>query len=280
VLAGQADNAAIDILDARGTVVRRFGPKGAAAEAVAEAEPDAKDGAKNVVLATTPGSHRIVWDLRSDGPMVLKKDGTIGPAGQGVKVPPGRYTVRLTAGAAVETLPLKVTGNPRAPTITQADYDAQYAMAKAVRDTITTMNRVLADVRTLRKAVSASPVDATTTAAPQTASLSAAAAALDAALREVEAAIVPLPAAGERGKPAGLSAQYDALYSTLVTDGGYSTGSAEGRPTASRSQRKADLDKQWQAVRARLQALAAEELVRFNAEARKAGLPELRLPSA
>jgi photosystem II stability/assembly factor-like uncharacterized protein len=279
VLAGQADNAAIDILDARGTVVRRFGPKGAAAEAVAEAEPDAKDGAKNVVLATTPGSHRIVWDLRSDGPMVLKKDGTIGPAGQGVKVPPGRYTVRLTAGAAVETRPLKVTGNPRAPTITQADYDAQYAMAKAVRDTITTMNRVLADVRTLRKAVSASPVDATTTAAPRTASLSAAAAALDAALREVEAAIVPLPAAGERGKPAGLSAQYDALYSTLVTDGGYSTGSAEGRPTASRSQRKADLDKQWQAVRARLQALAAGELVRFNAEARASGLQELRPPS-
>jgi hypothetical protein len=45
-------------------------------------------------------------------------------------------------------------------------------------------------------------------------------------------------------------------------------------------QRKADLDKQWQAVRARLRTLAAEELVRFNAQARESGLPELRLPSA
>lgn len=277
VLARHAEDAAIEIRDARGAVVRRFVPKGAAAEVVAEAEPDAKDGASNVALATTPGFHRIVWDLRSDGPMALGKDGKIGPAGQGVKVPPGRYTVRLTAGSTMEARPLKVTGNPRAPTITQADYEAQYALATAVRDTITAVNRVLADVRTLRKAVSAPPAAA---AAPRTTSLNAAAAALDTALRAVEAAIVPLPAAGERGKPAGLIAQYDTLYSTLVTDGGYSTGSAEGRPTASRLQRKAELDKQWQAVRARLQALVAEELVRFNAEARGNGLSELRLPSA
>jgi photosystem II stability/assembly factor-like uncharacterized protein len=278
VLGGQAEDATIHILDARGTILRRFGPKDAAAEAAAKAEPDAKDGARDDFLATTPGFHRVVWNLRADGPMVLGKDGKIGRAGQGVKVPPGRYTVRLTAGSVVETRPLTVTGNPRAPAITQADYDAQYAMATAVRDTITEMNRVLADVRTMRKAVSAPPATAaaTTTAAPITAP---SAAALDAALRAVEAAIVPLPVAGERGKPAGLSEQYATLYSTLVTDGGYSAGSAEGRPTASRFQRKADLDKQWKAVRTRLQALAVEELERFNAEARQRGLPELRLSS-
>jgi photosystem II stability/assembly factor-like uncharacterized protein len=278
VLAEPAENATIEILDARGAVVRRFVPKGATAGAVPEPEPDAKDGAQDNSMATKPGFHRVVWDLRGAGPMVLGKDGTIGPAGQGVKVPPGRYTVRLTAGSMVQTRPLTVTGNPRAPTITQADYDAQYTMATAVRETITAMNQVLADVRTLRKAVSAPP--ATGASAPLTASPTPTAAALDAALRSVEAAIVPLPVAGQRGKPAGLSAQYDALYSTLVTDGGYSTGSAEGRPTASRSQRKADLDRQWRALLARLQAIAAGELERFNAEARQRGEPQLRLRSS
>jgi photosystem II stability/assembly factor-like uncharacterized protein len=311
-LARAAKSATIEILDARGAVLRRFGPEGAAAHAKEDAKDDVKDDtnddaedeakadadadltakvdakhrakddakkdAKVDSMATTPGFHRVVWDLRAGGPMAPDKDSKIERAGEGVKVPPGRYTVRLTAGSVVDTRPLTVTGNPRAPTITQADYDAQYAMATAVRDTITAMNRVLADVRTLRNALAVPPASAATTTAPLTPS--PAAAALDAALRAVETAIVPLPAAGERGKPAGLSAQYDALYSTLVTDGGYSTGSAEGRPTVSRLQRKADLDKQWQAVRARLRTLAAEELVRFNAQARESGLPELRLPSA
>ena len=135
-----------------------------------------------------------------------------------------------------------------------------------MRDTITTLNRALADVRALRRAVTASPA-ATTSAAT----------ALDTALRAVEASIAPLPVAGQVGVPAGLSAHYDTLYSTLVGDGGYSAGSAEGRPTASRLQRKADLDRQWQAVRNRLELIAAEEVARFNAEARGRGLPELRL---
>jgi hypothetical protein len=42
-------------------------------------------------------------------------------------------------------------------------------------------------------------------------------------------------------------------------------------------QRKADLDRQWQAVRKRLELIAVEELPRFNTEAQGRGLPELRL---
>jgi photosystem II stability/assembly factor-like uncharacterized protein len=247
-LAAAAPDAKIEILDARGSVMRHFG--------AGEAQADR--------LPTTPGFHRIVWDLRAGGPMGPRPDGKDDPAGKGVKVPPGRYSVRLTMGTLVETKMLTVTGNPRARAITQADYDAQYALATAVRDTITTLNRTLADVRAARKALAAAPAAATTTA-------------LDTALRAVEALLVPLPITGQIGEPAGLCAQYDTLYSTLVGDGGYGAGSAEGRPTASRYQRKADLDRQWQAARTRLALITAEELARFNAEARQRGLPELRL---
>ncbi len=250
VLGADAPDAVIEILDTRGTVLRRFhaGGKG----------PDQ--------LATKAGFHRIVWNLRGAGPIGSKPDGGEEREALGVKVPPGRYTVRLAALSQVETRPLIVTGNPRAPAIRQADYDAQYAVATAVRDTITALNRALADVRALQRAVSASP-----------AANSSAARALAITLRAVETSIAPLPVAGQIGVPAGLSAQYDTLYSTLVGDGGYGAGSAEGRPTASRLQRKTDLDQQWQAVQAKLQLLAPEELAQFNAELRGRGLPELRL---
>jgi len=288
VLAAQAAEATLEILDARGLVLRRFGARAAAAAAKpdvkTDVQADVKLGGKAPVtivkadekgdqLATTPGFHRIVWDLRTEGPMGPRPDGDAERATQGVKVPPGRYTVRLTVGPVVETQALAVTGNPSAPTITQADYDAQYGAATAVRDTISAMNRALADVRALRGALPAAP-DAGTGAAL------ASRAALEAALRAVETLIAPLPVTGQLGVPAGLSAQYGALYNALVGDGGYSDGSAEGRPAASWLQRKADLDKQWQAVRTRLQALTTGELARFNAEARERGLPELRLSPA
>lgn len=246
-LAAATPDTKIEILDARGTVVRRF--------AASEAKPDQ--------LPTTPGFHRLVWDLRGPAPQGPRPDGKTDPAGKGVKVPPGRYSVRLTAGTQVETKLLTVTGNPRAPRITQADYDAQHALASAVRDTISALNRTLADVRAARKALAAGT--------------STAATALDAALRGVETQLVPLPVPGQIGEPAGLSAQYDTLYGTLVDDGGYGAGSAEGRPTASRYQRQADLDRQWQAVQTKLARIIAEELARYNAEARQHGQPELRL---
>lgn len=283
VLSAKAADATLEILDARGTVLRRFGPKeaageGAAADTNAETKPDQ--------MATTPGFHRVVWDLRAEGPKGPRPDGTGARAGQGVKVPPGRYTVRLTTGTQVATQPLTVTGNPRAPDITQADYDAQYAVASAARDTISAMNRTLADVRALRGALSGAPDKATATgadaapASPPAAPLTGQAAALDKALRAVEATFVPSAAAGERGVPAGLSAQYGTLYGMLVGDGGYSAGSAEGRPPASWVQRKAELDQQWQAVRARLQAITTGELARYNAQAQRRGLPALRLSPA
>ena len=51
--------------------------------------------------------------------------------------------------------------------------------------------------------------------------------------------------------PARLLAQYGALYSTLVSDGGYGSGSAEGTPLAGQLARKADLEALWVEVRRR-----------------------------
>ena len=67
-------------------------------------------------------------------------------------MPPGTYRVRLTAGGLVESRPLVVVGNPRAPGITQADYEAQYRLASAVRETISALNGAVVS-RTVRQGI-------------------------------------------------------------------------------------------------------------------------------
>ncbi len=171
-------------------------------------------------LRLTPGFQRVVWDLRGPGPR--------GGGGQGVKMPPGTYRVRLTADGVVQEQPLTVTGNPAAPYITQADYDAQYALSVAVRDTVASINAVLARLRAL-------PDSSRAALAPLEELL--------AARRTPSSSIVP----------SRLLSHYGALYSQLTGNGGYGSGSAEGRPGAGPYARKADLDAQWVDIRRRIE---------------------------
>jgi len=204
-----AGRVGVDILDALGAVVRRFDSDSAAARA-----------SSTTRLRTSAGFQRVPWDLRTDGP----RGGATGAGGNGVKMPPGRYSVRLTADSTILTRPLTITGNPAAQTITQADYDVQYRTAIAVRDTISAINEVLSAIRALPAAKRDS------TAA-------------------IERALVATPTASSAVVPARLLAHFGALYNAFVGDGGYGSGSAEGRPLAGPLARKADLEAQWLEIR-------------------------------
>jgi photosystem II stability/assembly factor-like uncharacterized protein len=199
----------VDILDSLGSVIRRFDSDSAASRT---------NGTPQLRMST--GFQRVVWDLRTDGP----RNGTTGFGGEGVKMPPGRYSARLRADSVILSRPLLIIGNPAAPGITQADYDAQYRTAIAVRDTITAINEVLTTIRALPAA--------------QRDSISA-----------IERALVARATPPSTVVPARLLAHYGSLYNALVGDGGYGSGSAEGRPLAGPMARKADLERQWVEIR-------------------------------
>ncbi|HEX6039895.1 MAG TPA: hypothetical protein VFZ20_17715, partial [Longimicrobium sp.] len=253
----------MDVLDANGRTVRAFHSDSVQAERL---------GTRR--LRAARGFHRVVWDLRGAGPRSLSETGEARGWMGGVKMPPGDYRVRLTVGGDTTSHPLVVTGDPRDPSITRADYEAQHALSSAVRDTIEQMNGRLAALASVdaRARALVRQADSTGAASP---ALRAAADTLLARTARARALLVPAQAPGDLGTPAGLMAQFGTLYGTLVGDGGYGAGSAEGRPTEARYRRAADLDAQWTAIRPRLDGVLADEVARFNEAARTLGLPPI-----
>ncbi len=269
VLARDVPILSVEIRDAAGRVMQRFSSDSASAAEL-----------RTRRLENKRGFYRLVWDLRTAGPKPAQGLGGGGGGGGagGVKVPPGSYQVRLTASGSTETRPLAVVGNPRAPSITQADYDEQYQVAGAVRDTLNAMYEAVERIRSIREQAKA-VVDRAKSGGLDVGELSALADSLSARLTRVEGQLLPARAQGELASPTRLVGQYNTLYNTLVTDGGYGSGSAEGRPSAGRQARKRDLDPQWTGVRARLDQVLREDLAVFNTEAARRGANGVVVPA-
>jgi hypothetical protein len=81
--------------------------------------------------SASPGMHRFVWDLHYAPPPELAR-GRRG-ARVGVWAPPGRYTVRLTAGETTRTQPLVVEKDPRI-LVSDEELLRQYELARRVED--------------------------------------------------------------------------------------------------------------------------------------------------
>jgi hypothetical protein len=95
------------------------------------------------------GLNKVSWDGRAQGVesfpgMILWGGGTAGPA-----LPPGRYSVRLTADSHSATAPVTIVRNPRLP-VTDADLRAQYAFSRKVRDRATEANRRVIEIRRVK----------------------------------------------------------------------------------------------------------------------------------
>ncbi|HEV8612207.1 MAG TPA: glycosyl hydrolase, partial [Gemmatimonadales bacterium] len=95
------------------------------------------------------GMNRFSWNLRAEDAqgftgMIFWAGGTTGPV-----IPPGSYSVRVTAGDQSETQTFQVLKDPRG-NATQADLDAQYAFALQVRDKTTEANNAVRTIRNLK----------------------------------------------------------------------------------------------------------------------------------
>lgn len=124
----------LEILDVKGELVRRF---------VSDDKPQPPDLQRipvtpdwvpmSVPPSAAAGAHRFVWDLHYALPKELAS-----PTGGGFRgsfgpwAPPGRYTVRLTAGEKILTRTLAVAKDPRL-SVTEADLARQFELARDVQ---------------------------------------------------------------------------------------------------------------------------------------------------
>lgn len=144
---GPPADAKLDVLDAKGQVIRSFGVARAAAQGAVGQEmrgPFRGQGGTSSIR-NEAGMQRFTWDMRYPGPWAANAPNG---SGGGPMVAPGKYTVRLMAGGQMQTRAFDLKVDPRVPRdgVTQADLEEQVAFQLKVRD-------ALSDARRLQQAV-------------------------------------------------------------------------------------------------------------------------------
>jgi hypothetical protein len=99
------------------------------------------------------GLNRFTWDLTLAPPFDPSRQGTGGGRGGGPTVVPGNYTLRLAADGKSMTQPLSIRLDPRNEKdgVTMADLREQFQHNVRVRDMVTEVNQLVANVEAARQ---------------------------------------------------------------------------------------------------------------------------------
>jgi len=135
----------LEFLDAQGNLVRGYSSSASGVQFEVPDELTMRDWRLEAVgtprLPAAAGAHRFTWDMRHAGPWSPPRGGRGGGGrggGGGPMVPPGTYTVRMTAGdwSASSTFELMMDPRVAGEGITAADVTEQAEFGLQVRDTL------------------------------------------------------------------------------------------------------------------------------------------------
>ncbi len=142
------DDAKLEILDASGNLLRTFEPEEAPADTTEEAP--SRDRWVGPAMPAEAGLNHIQWDLKiqpavSFPGMILWGVRTFAPT-----VPPGTYTVRLTADGVTEETRVEVRMNPWIEDATEQDLIAQYQFSVEIWERVNEANAAVVAIRRMR----------------------------------------------------------------------------------------------------------------------------------
>jgi hypothetical protein len=212
-------------------------------------------------VANKEGLNRYVWDLRGadatdfEG-LVLWFANTRGPV-----VPPGRYTVRLTAAGQTLMEPFRVLKDPRTKA-TPAELAEQYALASAIRDRTSMAHDAVKTIRSLREQLDARRARL----GPRGGAVARAAGPLLTRLAEIESSIYQV-----RNRSSQDPLNYPIQLNNKIAALGPTVASAEAKPTAQSYQAFKELAAQLDVELTRLSETLDRHLPAMNAELKKAG---------
>ncbi len=269
VLGSAASNEVrLEVLDGQGQVVRAFTSDTAKAR---ERQLPA--------LPTKAGMHRVVWDLTWPGPKPVKGQVIWGYNG-GVRAPPGQYSVRLVANGVTASQNFRLLADPRLPAITQADYEEQFRVAMAVRDSINVVQTAIETIRSVREQATRAVEQAARMSRdgevkPVVDSLNAKLGSVELDFTQVksQSGQDPIRHAGK------LDNQLLELYGYVTGPDGYIGGGPEGRPSRGAAQRFTDLGREIAPVTGRLRTILDRDLAALNDLLRRLGLGAIIVPN-
>ncbi|MEO6446558.1 MAG: glycosyl hydrolase [Gemmatimonadaceae bacterium] len=267
-LAAAPDSATrLEIVDARGVVVRSFSTDTARARQLGQG-----------ALAAKSGMQRSVWDHTYQGPRMVKGQTIWGYTG-GVKAPPGQYTARLTTRGATQSKSFQLMADPRLPQVAQADYDEQFRVSLAVRDSLNAMNQAFETIRAVKEQATraleqAGRINRGSEVKPASDALNAKLSGVENEINQTksESGQDPIRHAGQ------LDNQLFELYTNLTGTDSYIYGGPEGRPTRGALERVNDVLKDWAPVSNRFRTILEQDVPAFNELLRRLGLGAIVLP--
>jgi photosystem II stability/assembly factor-like uncharacterized protein len=256
----------LEILDAANNVLRTLSSK--ARDTMGSEDNEQKE---EPALSGSAGVQRAVWDLRMEGAHKIKgaKIDTGNPD-EGPRVPPGSYTVRLTAAGHTVTAPLNVAFDPRGDASIE-DLIAQTALAVRVRNDISRVTDMVNQLRSVRDQLKARD------AALESRKADAGIAAL---IGDSEAAITRVEALDDKLENPSAEVVYDILamhggtrlYSRLAFLQ-MSIVEAEAAPTVGMTQVLAEEEKDLAALEAEAREFLTGDVARINQRAAQLNVP-------
>lgn len=265
---GTQGEVALEIRDHDGKLVRRYSSNDPPEEVAVERYFAADWLKPTRVLPATPGAHRFAWDLRYPRPRVASYKYSISTsraAGtpiepRGPLVLPGSYQLTLIAGGERRQATLQVALDPRSES-SAGDMQAALAFAQQYGAELDGIWRNHREIATLREAID----DAVKGLGPQDA--------LRKPLQALKARTEPWTD-GDSELTLNLNVINETLADVVIDVQGSDRAPTEAQRAVAADcvQRAHQVDGQWQQLRAR-------ELVTLNQQLRRAGRPELTIPT-
>jgi len=261
----------LEILDSRGTVVRRY---------ASTDKPDmTQEQLENQliplywlrpqkILAATPGMHRWVWDLHYSTPDSTRHEYPIAAVPHdtprlplGPSALPGDYTVRLAANGRSFTAPLTVKMDPRVKA-SAADLEQLFQTQSSLASMMTQSTRAIAEAHSLHEQLEKLSSQANDP--------------LLASFKDLDkkASAVLAGSAGDAAIGPSLTSvngSVTALYAELDR--------ADAIPTSAQAEAVAKIQKDFSAVLEQWDDLKSQDLAALNHQLRGANRPELHLDS-
>ena len=271
----QGEEVKLDILDAKGAVVRSFSSKEEKGEDKKEEDDgDDDDGPPAATAKSLPakaGLNSFTWDLRYAEASKFKGMILWGGQTAGPRVVPGRYEARLSAAGQTLSQPFEVRKDPRVQT-SDADYAKQQQLLLQIRDELSRTNDAIGRLRAVR--------DQARTAAerakggPAEKAVEEARDALAKKLTAVEEALYQT-----RNRSSEDPLNFPIQLNNKLAALGSSVGSSDAAPTEQAYAVHDDLKKRIDAELATLDKVLAEDVPAFNRLVREKEVPAVLVPA-